>query len=105
VLYKWTTLQYGFHTMVTSNCAVLRSAYQRVGGFDKKIVSINGLDDVELASRLNLIGTVAYDSTVVVYSSFRRYQSISLALKSFLERDKALRHIAHAFRLQMKNSL
>lgn len=89
----WTMsfeLSNGFLPLVTSNCAIKKEIFHKVGGFDPEIVSINGLDDVDIASRIAHEGKVMYAEKVVVDSSFRRYQDLEKAVNSLYERYIAL---------------
>lgn len=95
--YKFLLIINGFHPMTTANCAILKSAFEAVGGFDHKIVSIDGLDDVDLASRLAFIGKVQYNKDMIVESSFRRYVGFEKALSSTFKRAWALIKIKKNF--------
>lgn len=81
----------GWHNVIGSNFAVRRSAFLAVGGFDTKL---KALEDHEITRRLRRLGTVRYDSKLVVYASARRYNRLGVwrtvwfytrnALKAFL---------------------
>lgn len=88
----------GFHTMVTSNAAFRASAYQKAGGFDVSIKSINGLDDADLASRVFNGRNIRYERDMVVYSSFRRFKNLVSAFHDNLERGSALVKIVQKYR-------
>ena len=93
IFYKLMHFRYRFHPMPTGNSAVKKSAYLEVGGFDPSIVSINGLDDIDLASKISFIGEVKYDENMFVSTSFRRYHGFNKMIASFLERYIALKKI------------
>lgn len=97
-MYKLMYLINGFHPMATGNCAVLKSAFKEVGGFDKNITSIHDLDDVELASKLSFVGTVKYDHEMVVETSFRTYNTFEKAFKNTIYRYIAMVKIKQKFR-------
>lgn len=98
VLYKFLYLINGFHPMTTANCAVLKSAFETVGRFDHQIISIDGLDDIDLAARLSFVGKVKYNKNMVVESSFRRYNGFSKAIGSTYRRFLALLRVKRKFR-------
>lgn len=91
-------LKIGFVPITTANAAVRKSAFKKVHGFNEKIVSINGLDDVELASRIAKLGAITYVSEMVVFSSVRRYTNLEKALYSLIKRGKALNTISKNFK-------
>lgn len=105
VFYKFLHFVNGFHPLTTANCAVRKSAFKQVGGFDKHIISIDGLDDLDLAARLSFAGKIKYDKTVVVESSFRRYTNFKKAVTSLYHRNKAMTKIKIKFRKKQLSSL
>lgn len=96
--YSWTHFWYGFHFLTTANCAVRKTAFVEAGTFNTEIISINGLDDVDLASRIFKNENILYNESMVVYASFRRYQKFSKMVKSMVERGKALKEIHRKYR-------
>jgi len=91
-------LRNGFIPLTTANCAIRKKTFEKVGGFDPNIKSINGLDDVEIASKIAHHGTVEYVENIVVFSSFRRYQNLEKAVSSLLERNVAMIEIRNKFK-------
>ncbi len=98
ILYKFLYLINGFHPMTTANCAVLKSAFEKVGRFDHQIISIDGLDDIDLAARLSFVGKVQYNKNMVVEGSFRRYNGFKKAIGSTYRRFLALLRVKRKFR-------
>lgn len=105
VIYKFLYLCIGFHPMTTGNCAILKSAFETAGKFDHTIVSIDGLDDIDLAARLSLVGAVKYNKHMIVESSFRRYSEFKKALRSTYRRFWALVAIKRKFDLSRSGTL
>lgn len=102
--YRLTHFWYGFHFLTTANCAVRKTAFTQAGKFDTEITSINGLDDVDLASRIFKNENILYNNNMVVYASFRRYKKLIKMVKSMLERGKALKEIQRKYQ-QKKNNI
>jgi glycosyltransferase involved in cell wall biosynthesis len=95
--YKFLQLVSGFHPMTTANCAVKKSAFEKVGKFDRQIIDIDGLDDIDLAARLSFVGKVKYNNSMVVESSFRRWNSVPKAIGSTWRRFLALVRVKKKF--------
>ncbi len=98
ILYKFLYLMNGFLPMSTANCAMLKSAFEKVGRFDHQIISIDGLDDIDLAARLSFVGKVQYNKNMVVESSIRRYVGFKKAVGSLYRRFLALLRVKRKFR-------
>lgn len=98
LLYKFVKFINGFHPLSTGNCAIKKDAFIKVGGFNQKITSINGLDDMELASRLSKVGTILYNKDMVVATSFRRYTNLKKAVTSLYQRHIAWQKIRENFK-------
>jgi len=98
LMYKFMYLINGFHPMATGNCALMKSSFIEVGGFDKNIISIHGLDDVELASKLSFVGKVKYNHEMIVETSFRTYNTVEKAFKNFIFRYISMIKIKQQFR-------
>lgn len=97
-------LRIGFVPITTANAAVRSEVFNKIKGFDEAIVSINGLDDVELASRIAQLGPIHYISHMVVFSSFRRYTNLEKALFAIVQRGEALHRIKKKFKKKRLNS-
>jgi len=67
--YMWTMDHLGKPVPAGSNLAFKRKAYEKVGGFDRDIVTA---EDLDLTKRLSGVGTVAYNPNSIVYVSMRR---------------------------------
>jgi len=78
----------GFPHFSTANAAVQKAAFMTIGGFNQQIKEINGLDDIELASRLTSKYHIGYCSHMVVDTSFRRYRPISRGWRVMLTRAR-----------------
>ena len=91
-------LRNGFVPLTTANCAIRKETFEKVGGFDPNIKSINGLDDVEIASKIAHLGTIEYVEDIVVFSSFRRYQNLEKAVTSLFERNSAMIEIRKKYK-------
>ena len=63
----------GKQPLSTQNLAVQRSAYEAIGGFDRRITSPLALDDVDLTLRLSQKGPMQVIPDLVVWASSRRY--------------------------------
>ena len=100
--FKLGRLLLGFHPLSTANCGVRKDAFDQTNGFDPRIKDPDGLDDVYLAGQLSLLGTITYDHTIIVGSSFRRYQSFSRFFHSTIRRYRAAWHIRKNHRKQRK---
>lgn len=88
----------GFVPLATGNCAIRKKTFKKVGGFDPNIISINGLDDLEIASKIAHYGRVEYVADIVVFTSFRRYKNFEKAITSLLERNIAMIKIRNKFK-------
>lgn len=76
----------GFQPISTANCAVLKRYFDKTEGFDRSIIDTDGLDDVDIASKLSILGSIAYDKSIVAYTSFRRYRTLPGFVSSTLRR-------------------
>ena len=63
------TFMMGKPAISGSNFAVRRSAFNKVGGFDKSLATY---EDLDLAHRLHKLGTIKYVNGAVVATSTRR---------------------------------
>ena len=63
-------------SIIASNMAVSRKAFQRIGGFDEKLVTYQ---DWNLSHRLGKIGKVAFVKDAVAYTSVRRVKKWGVA--------------------------
>lgn len=90
-----------FQPLSTANAAILTWAFWEVGGFDDKLQSINQLDDFDLAARLMAVGQVHYQSNMITYDSFRRFQNpwrswrqLYTRIKCLLQIIRSIKHVA-----------
>lgn len=97
IFYQLMNFVNNFYPLSTANCAVKKSAYIEVGGFDSNIISINGLDDIDIASKLTFIGKIKYNNEMIVHSSFRRFNSINKLTISLIKRSLSLLKIKNNF--------
>ncbi len=97
LLFYFLKVLYGFPHFPTSNVAVKKDVFVKVGGFDRNIKSINDLDDIDLSSRISLSHKIRYCSRMIITTSFRRYKRGN-ALKTYLHRYKRLLEIAKRFK-------
>jgi len=93
-----TNKLFGFQSITTANCAVLKKIFLKTGGFDKNIISPNDLDDFDFASRLKKFGTVRCDPRIIVYTSMRRYGNVFTAIQTTIHRWKAIFRILKKMR-------
>lgn len=98
LLYRFVKLINGFHPLSTGNCAIKKTAFKKIGGFNQEIISINGLDDMEIASRLSSVGKILYNKNMIVSTSFRRYTNLKKAILSLQERQMAWIKIRNNFK-------
>jgi glycosyltransferase involved in cell wall biosynthesis len=62
---------FGFVAFQGSNSSFRRKAYEKAGGYDEKIRT---LDDNELPNRIKKLGKVVFDPSLVVTTSTRRFE-------------------------------
>jgi len=67
--YLWFMDKVGKPVPIGSNLAFKRKAYEKIGGFNKNIITA---EDLELTKRLSEVGTIAYNPNSIVYVSMRR---------------------------------
>lgn len=65
------TALFGFYVAQAPNQAFRRSAFEKVGGYDEEL---RMLEDNELPNRIKRVGKVAFEPSIWVYSSARRYE-------------------------------
>lgn len=78
---------FGYFWVCGANFAVRKNAYRTVGGFSK---IANGMEDVELSSRLRKHGKIIFDPNLIVITSGRRLkgrflQGLYEYLRSFVD--------------------
>jgi glycosyltransferase involved in cell wall biosynthesis len=71
------SLLLGFHNTPGFNFAMKKWAYKKVGGYDPKIFN-SILMDVQLGKRLQSIGKMKQDTSLIVYTSARRFSKDGL---------------------------
>lgn len=64
-----------WHNVIGSNCAMRRSAFLAVGGFN---TNLKALEDHEIVRRLRHLGKIRYDGQLVAYASARRYNRLGV---------------------------
>ncbi len=69
VLFVKASMAIGRPSVVGSNFAVRRSTFNRIGGFDNRLITY---EDWNLSARLKKFGRIAYIDDAVVYTSARR---------------------------------
>lgn len=71
ILFVKASVLMGKPSVIGSNFAVLRSAFEKVNGFD---VNLATYEDWDLSLRLRKVGKIAYLDDALVYTSVRRVQ-------------------------------
>lgn len=100
--YSWMKLLTGFHTFTTANAAFRTSVYKKVGGFDSTIISIHGLDDVDLASKISNGDNIRYEKRMTTFASSRRYKSILKMIPDSAHRALSLLRITRKYKQKLK---
>ncbi|MBT4124616.1 MAG: glycosyltransferase family 2 protein [Candidatus Pacebacteria bacterium] len=100
--YSWMKLFTGFHPFTTANAAFRTSVYKKIGGFDATIVSIHGLDDVDLAGRMSNGDNIRYEKRMTVYASSRRYKDFFKMVPDMIQRFKSLLKITRKYKQRKK---